>query len=131
MWLGKRDLMDEHLVRTDEGVVQARSVRRLAEHSWSEENLRAVAGNTTEAEVDDSGQQEASEEEKEEPKSEEDEEMQEEPSDTKMTPAASSSSRGEKRTATQEATSLKTRVTMKTSTEKRPPHLQTSLANED
>ena len=26
----------------DEGVLYARSVRRLAEHSWSEENLRAV-----------------------------------------------------------------------------------------
>ena len=32
------DLTDEHQVRTDEGVVYARSVRRLAEHSWSEEN---------------------------------------------------------------------------------------------
>ena len=36
MWLGKSDLTDEHLVRSDEGVVYARSVRRLAEHSWSE-----------------------------------------------------------------------------------------------
>ena len=33
---GLSDLTDEHLVRTDE------SVRRHAEHSWSEENLRAV-----------------------------------------------------------------------------------------
>ena len=33
------DLADEHLVRTDEGVVYARSVRRLAENSWSEENI--------------------------------------------------------------------------------------------
>ena len=41
-WLGKSDLTDEHLVGTDEGVVLARSVRRIAEHSWSEENLRAV-----------------------------------------------------------------------------------------
>ena len=40
MWLGKSDLTDEHLVRTDEGVVYARSVRRLAEHSWSEVNHR-------------------------------------------------------------------------------------------
>ena len=40
VWLGKSDLTDEHLVRTDEGVVYARSVRRLAEHSWSEVNLR-------------------------------------------------------------------------------------------
>ena len=42
VWLGKSDLKDEHLVRTDDGVVYARSVRRLAEHSWSEENLRSV-----------------------------------------------------------------------------------------
>ena len=42
VWLGKSDLTDEHLVRTDDGVVYARSVRRLAEHSWSEENLRSV-----------------------------------------------------------------------------------------
>ena len=42
VWLSKSDRTDEHLVRTDEGVVYARSVRRLAEHSWSEENLRAV-----------------------------------------------------------------------------------------
>ena len=40
--LGKSDLTDEHLVRTDDGVVYARSVRRLAENSWSEENLKAV-----------------------------------------------------------------------------------------
>ena len=39
---GKGDLTDEHLVRTDDGVVYARSVRRLAENSWSEENLKAV-----------------------------------------------------------------------------------------
>ena len=42
VWLGKSDLTDEHLVRKDDGVVYARSVRRLAEHSWSEENLRSV-----------------------------------------------------------------------------------------
>ena len=30
VWLGKSDLTDEHLVRTDDGVVYARSVRRLA-----------------------------------------------------------------------------------------------------
>ena len=41
VWLGKSDLTDEHLVRTDDGVVYARS-RRLAENSWSEENLTAV-----------------------------------------------------------------------------------------
>ena len=42
VWLGKSDLTDEHLVRADDGVVYARSVRRFAEHSWSEENLRSV-----------------------------------------------------------------------------------------
>ena len=41
-WLGNSDLTHEHLVRTDERVVCARSVRRIAEHSWSEENLRAI-----------------------------------------------------------------------------------------
>ena len=39
LWLGKSDLTDEHLVRTD---VYARSVRRLAEHSWSEKNIQAI-----------------------------------------------------------------------------------------
>ena len=40
MWLDKSHLTDEHLFRTDD--VYARSARRLAELSWSEENLRAV-----------------------------------------------------------------------------------------
>ena len=42
VWLGKSDLTDEYLVQIDDGVVYARSVRRLAENSWSEENLKAV-----------------------------------------------------------------------------------------
>ena len=42
MWLGKSDLTDKHLVRTDDGVVKARSARRLAGHSWSEKNLKSV-----------------------------------------------------------------------------------------
>ena len=42
VWLRKNDLTDEHLVRTDEGVVHARRVRRLDQHSWSEGNLRAT-----------------------------------------------------------------------------------------
>ena len=46
VWLGQSDLTDEHLVRTDEGVVFARSARRIAEHSWSAENLRAVVVST-------------------------------------------------------------------------------------
>ena len=40
--LGKSDLTDKHLVRTNVGVVYVRSVRRLAENSWSEENLKSV-----------------------------------------------------------------------------------------
>ena len=40
--LDKSDLKDDHLVRTDASVVYARSVRRIAGHSWSEEHLRAV-----------------------------------------------------------------------------------------
>ena len=48
VWLGKSDLTDEHRVRTDDGVVYARSVRRLTENSWSEENLKAII-ETTEA----------------------------------------------------------------------------------
>ena len=42
VWLGRSDLTDEHLVRTDDRVAYARSVRRLAENNWSEENLKAV-----------------------------------------------------------------------------------------
>ena len=42
VWLGKSDLTDEHFVRTDDGVVYVRSVRRLAEKRWSEESLKAV-----------------------------------------------------------------------------------------
>ena len=42
VWLRKSDLTDEHLVRTDDGVAYARNVRRLAQHSWSEENLKSV-----------------------------------------------------------------------------------------
>ena len=42
VWLGKSDLTDEYVVRTDDGVVYARSVRRFAENSWSEVKLKAV-----------------------------------------------------------------------------------------
>ena len=84
VWLGKSDLSDEHLVRTDEGVVHARSVRRLAEHSWSEENLRAVV-----------------------------ETPQKWKSTTVVIPGVSSSSRGEKRTETQENVFVKKRLMMK------------------
>ena len=91
VWLGKSDLTDEHLVRTGEGVVYARSVRRLAEHSWSEKNLRAVVvtpqrTKTTIADVPPAAEPlaipheppEAAEDAKEEPtgEQEEDDEMQ-------------------------------------------------------
>ena len=91
VWLGKNDVTDEHLVRTDEGVVYARSVRRLAEHSLSEDKLRAVVETpqrpkTTTADIPPAAEplalphapQEAPEDEKEEPTAEheEDEEMQ-------------------------------------------------------
>ena len=52
VWLGKSHLTDEHLFRTDD--VYARSARRLAEYSWSEENHSSSSRNTT-AELDDSG----------------------------------------------------------------------------
>ena len=72
------------LVRTDEGVVHARSVRRLAEHSWSEENLRAVVDTP-----------------------------QKWKSTTVDIPGASSSGRGETRTETQEKMFVKKRLMMK------------------
>ena len=84
VWLDKSDLTDEHLVRTDEAVVYARSIRRLAEHSWSEENLREVVETprrkTTIADIPP-----ATEDAKEEPtgEQEEDDETLGEPVDTK------------------------------------------------
>ena len=113
MWLGKSDLTDEHLVRTDEGVAYARSARRLAEFSWSEENLRAVVETpqrpkTTIADIPPAAEPltlpheppEAAEGAK--GKQEEDDEMQEKPVDTKEAPGTSSSGTGEKRTETRE-----------------------------
>ena len=125
-----RGLTDEHLVRTDKGVVYARRVSRIAEHSWSEENLRAVVETpqkpkSTTVDIPSAAEPlapppaapELPEDEQEDPtaKSEKDEEIHGEPSDTQMTLRASSSSRGEKRTETQEATSVKKRVTTKSS----------------
>ena len=133
--LGKSDLTDEHLVRTDEGVVYARRVRRIAEHSWPEENLRAVVETpqTPKSPTLDippaadplappPAEPEVHGDEKEQPTQNPagDDEMQGEPPDTPMTPGASTSNRGEKRTETKEATSMKKRLTTKTSTEKRP-----------
>ena len=122
VWLGKSDLTDEHLLRADEGVVCAGSVRRLAAHSWSEANLRAVVDTpqkpkSTTLDIPPAADPLAPppavpevHEDEEEPtgKPAEDEEMQGEPSDTTMTPGAESSNRGEKRTETQEDTSVKT-----------------------
>ena len=115
-------------VRTDEGAENARSVRRLAEHSWSEENLGAVVETpqrpkTTIVDIPPAAEPlalpheppEAAEDEKKEPaaEQEEDEEIQGEPVDIKETPGVSSSGRGEKRTETQENVSVKKRVMMK------------------
>ena len=101
------------------GVAYARSVRRLAEHSWSEENLRAVVETqqkwkSTTVDIPPAAP-EVPDDEKEEPTAEpeEDEEMQEEQSDTKMSPGASSSGRGEKRTGTKGNVFVKKRLMMK------------------
>ena len=114
--------------------LHTRSVRILAEHSWSEVNIRAVVETpqkpkSTTVDIPLAAEPlapppaapEVQDGEKEEPtaKPEEDEEMQEEPSETKMTPGASSFSRCEMRTETQEATSVKDRVTMTSSTDMR------------
>ena len=124
VWLGKSDLTEEHLVRTDDGVVYARSVRRLAENSRSEENLKAVVETpqkptsmTTEDASDprvvpEAHEQESPNEEANENVDEsgeipdkpddEDHEMEGETLPEPDTAATSSSSRGEKRTETQE-----------------------------
>ena len=52
VWLGKSDLADEHLVRTNEGVENARSAGRLAERSWGGRKPSSRCRNTTETEVD-------------------------------------------------------------------------------
>ena len=135
MWLGKSDLTDEHLVRTDDGVVYARSVRRLAENSWSEENLKAVVETpqkprsmTTDDASDPRVVQEAHEQESpnEEAKENDDEngEAPDKPDDEDHeiecetlpepdTAVMSSSSRGEKRTETQENVFVKRRLMAK------------------
>ena len=135
VWLGKSDLTDEHLVRTDDGVVYARSVRRLAENSWSEENLKAVVETpqkpramTTddasdprvvpEAHEQESPNEEANENDDENGETpdkpeDEDHEMEEEMLPEPDTAATSSSSRGEKRTETQENVFVKRRLMAK------------------
>ena len=135
VWLGKSDLTDEHLVRTDDGVVYARSVRRLAENSWSEENLKAVVETpqkprsmTTDDAADprvvpevheqESPNEEANENDDESGETpdkpdDEDHEMEVETLPEPDTAATSSSSRGEKRTETQENIFVKRRLMAK------------------
>ena len=123
VWLGKSDLTDEHLVRTNDGVVYARSVRRLAENSWSEENLKPAIETPQKPRsmtIDDATDPRVVPEvhERENPNEEtnendesgetpdkpdgEDHEMEGEILPEPDTAATSSSSRGEKRTDTQE-----------------------------
>ena len=135
VWLGKSDLTDEHLVRTDDGVVYVRSVRRLAENSWSEENLKAVVETlqkprsmTTDDASDprvvpEAHEQESPNEETNENDDEsgetpdkpddEDHEMEGETLPEPDIAAMSSSSRGEKRTETQENVFVKRRLMAK------------------
>ena len=135
--LGKSGLADEHLVRTDEGVVFARSVRRLAGQKKTSEQLskhhrgRRRRLLTSRLRLNLSlpphAPQEAPEDEKEEPAAEheEAEEVQGEPVDTDGTPRASSAGRGEKRTETQVNVSVKKRAMMKSP--KRPATLVSLL----
>ena len=128
-------LTDGHLVRTDDGVVHARSVRRLAEHSWSEENLRSVVetpqkpGSTaTDVAADLRAVPEVREHDNKNVEKNEDDSENEKPPDKpenddnnmqgKMrtepdTTATTSSGRGAKRPETQENAFAKKRVMMK------------------
>ena len=132
MWLGKSELTDEHLVRTDGGVVYARSVRRLAEHSWSEVNLRAVVETpqkpkSTTVDIPPAADplaplllkhQKCLKMRRRNPQMKKC--RRGAVGTQNMTPRASSSSRGEKRTETQEGTFVKKRLTTEEpSTEKR------------
>ena len=135
VWLGKSDLTDEHLVRTDDGVVYARSVRRLAENSWSEENLKSVIetpqkprSTTTDDAADpravpevhehENHDEEANDNDGEDEESpvkpdDEDHDMEGETLPQPDTTATSSSSRGEKRTEKQESVFVKRRLMTK------------------
>ena len=125
VWLGKSDVTDEHLVRTDDEVVYARSVRRLAENSWSEENFKSVIetpqnprSTTTHDAADHRAVPEVHEHENQDEEANdnvgEDEESPDKPDDEEHdmepdTTATLSSSRGEKRTETQENVFVKRR----------------------
>ena len=151
MWLGKSDLTDEHLVRTDDGVVYARSVRRLAENSWSEENLKAVVETpqksmTTddasdprvvpEAHEQESPNEEANENDNESGETPDkpddmDHEMEGETFPEPDTAVMSSSSRGEKRTETQENVFVKIRLMAKSVNDFRVPGLSHSVVKQN
>ena len=113
--LGKSNLTDEHLVRTDERVVTRETCRAQLVRRKRPCNCQPDIPPAAEPLTLSHAPQEVTEDEKEEPTAEpeEDEEMQGEPSDTKETPVVSSSGRGEKRTETQENTSVKKRVMVK------------------
>ena len=135
VWLGKSDLTDEHFVRTDDGVVYVRSVRRLAEKRWSEESLKAVietpqkprsmtTDNATvpravpEVHEHENQKDEANENDDEDGETldkpdDEDHDMEGETLPEPDTTATSSSSRGEKRTETQENKFMKRRLMAK------------------
>ena len=124
MWLGKSDL-------TDDGVVFGRSVRRLAENSWSEENLKAVvetrsmtADDATDPRVVPEVHEHEHQDEERNDNEDEDEKTPDTPDDEdhdmegEMNPepdttATSSSSKGEKRTETQENVVVKRRLMTK------------------
>ena len=128
---GKSDLTVEHLVRTDDGAVYARSVRRLAENIWSEENLKAVVETpqkprsmTTDDASDPRVVPEAHEQESPNENDDESGETPDKPDDEDHemegetlpepdTAVMSSSSRGEKRTETQENVFVKRRLMAK------------------
>ena len=131
----ERATSQTNLVRTDDGVMYARSVRRLAENSWSEENLKAVVETpqkprsmTTydasdprvvpEAHEQESPNEEANENDDEsgeipDKPDDEDHEMKGETLPEPDTAVMSSSSRGEKRTETQENVLVKRRLMAK------------------
>ena len=135
VWLRKSDLTDEHFVRTDDGVVNARSVRRLTENSWSGENLKSVIvtpqkprSTTTDDVADPRAVPEVHEHENQDEEANdnggEDEESPDKPEDEDHdmegetlpqpdTTATSSSSRGEKRTETHKNVFVKRRLMTK------------------
>ena len=135
VWLEKSDLTDEHLVRTDDGVAYARSVRRLAKHIWSEENLRSVTetpqkprSTTTDDAADpravpevhenvnqdeEANDNDGEDEESPDTADDEDHDMEEETLLEPDTTATSSSSPGENRTETQENVFVKKRLMTK------------------